>query len=76
MTYRINENVILPFQLMPIIQEHPRSVEVNLKVKAIFERTSFATTVVVKVVYLNRLDPSSSKYLQCDDLRRQWKSKI
>ena len=49
MTYRINENVILPFQLMPIIQEHPRSVEVNLKVKAIFERTSFATTVVVKV---------------------------
>jgi len=43
MTYRITENINLPFKLMPVVQEYGKEkVEYSVKVKSIFERTNFA----------------------------------
>ena len=51
MTYRISENINLPFKIMPVMQEFPEQnrVEYSVKLKAIFERNNFATNVVCKV---------------------------
>lgn len=50
MTYRVTENVNLPFKLYPIVQEvGGTKVEVNLKVKALFDNSNSATNVVVKI---------------------------
>jgi len=50
MTYRVTENVNLPFKLMPIIHEYGKSkVEISLKVKAMFEKNVFASSVVIKI---------------------------
>ena len=50
MTYRITENINLPFKVMPVVQEYGRErVEYSLKVRAIFDRSFFASNVVIKV---------------------------
>lgn len=51
MTYRISENINLPFKIVPVVQEYPESnkIEYSVKVKAIFEKTNFASNVVVKI---------------------------
>jgi AP-2 complex subunit mu-1 len=51
MTYRISENINLPFKVVPIIQEYPDTclIEISVRVKAIFESTNFANNVVVKI---------------------------
>eukprot|EP00826_Nyctotherus_ovalis_P063778 TRINITY_DN9354_c0_g11_i1.p3 TRINITY_DN9354_c0_g11~~TRINITY_DN9354_c0_g11_i1.p3 ORF type:complete len:159 (-),score=59.88 TRINITY_DN9354_c0_g11_i1:160-636(-) len=50
MTYRVTENVNLPFKLFPIVQEVGKSrVEINLKVKALFDASNTASNVVIKV---------------------------
>eukprot|EP00744_Colponema_vietnamica_P005789 GILI01008446.1.p1 GENE.GILI01008446.1~~GILI01008446.1.p1 ORF type:complete len:430 (+),score=112.44 GILI01008446.1:49-1338(+) len=50
MTYRITENINLPFKVLPVIQELGRSrIEASVKVKAIFDVNIFASNVVIKV---------------------------
>lgn len=51
MTYRISDNISLPFKIVPVIQEYPdqNKIEYSVKIKAIFERTNFASNVVVKI---------------------------
>lgn len=48
MTYRISENINLPFKIVPIIQEYPElcKIEISVRIKAIFEATNFATGVI------------------------------
>eukprot|EP01017_Pseudomicrothorax_dubius_P027424 TRINITY_DN3159_c0_g2_i2.p2 TRINITY_DN3159_c0_g2~~TRINITY_DN3159_c0_g2_i2.p2 ORF type:complete len:257 (+),score=72.98 TRINITY_DN3159_c0_g2_i2:40-771(+) len=49
MTYRITENVNLPFKIMPVINEYGRNkIEARIKLKSIFEKNLFATNVVLK----------------------------
>jgi AP-2 complex subunit mu-1 len=50
-SYRISENINLPFKVVPIFQEMPEQckIELSVRVKAIYEATNFATNVVVKI---------------------------
>jgi len=50
MTYRITENVNLPFKIMPVINEYGKTrIEARIKLKSIFEKNIFATNVVLKL---------------------------
>lgn len=51
MTYRISENINLPFKVVPVVQEYPdhNTIEYSVKLKAIFERSNFASNVVTKI---------------------------
>lgn len=50
MTYRITENITLPFKLLPVVQERGRNkLECSLKIKSMYDRNIFATNVVIKV---------------------------
>ena len=51
MTYRISENINLPFKVVPVVQEYPENntIEYSVKLKAIFEKSNFASNVVVKI---------------------------
>lgn len=51
MTYRISENINLPFKIVPIIQEYPElcKIEISVRIKAIFESSNFATSVVCSI---------------------------
>jgi AP-2 complex subunit mu-1 len=49
MTYRITENINLPFKIIPVINEYDKKIEVRIKLKSIFDKTIFANNVVVKV---------------------------
>lgn len=51
MTYRISENINLPFKVVPVVQEYPENntIEYSVKIKAIFERSNFASNVVCKI---------------------------
>ena len=50
MTYRVTENINLPFKLMPILQEYGNSkIEISLKIKSMFERNLFASNIVIKI---------------------------
>ena len=51
MTYRISENINLPFKIVPVYLELPDQckIEISCRIKAIFESTNFATNVVVKI---------------------------
>jgi len=50
MSYRITENVHLPFRVLPVVKELGRTrLEVNVKVKAMFTFKLFATNVVIKI---------------------------
>jgi len=50
MSYRVNDNVNLPFRLIPAVQEEgQKKASINLKVIANFSEKLFATHVVIKV---------------------------
>jgi AP-2 complex subunit mu-1 len=49
MTYRITENINLPFKIIPVINEFDKKIEVRIKLKSIFDKTIFANNVVLKV---------------------------
>lgn len=50
MSYRITENVNLPFKVMPVVTEiGTNRIEVTIKLKALFEKTIYATNVVLKI---------------------------
>ena len=51
MTYRISENINLPFKIDPVIQEYPdqNKIEIRVKIKSIFEESNFGTSVVCKI---------------------------
>jgi AP-2 complex subunit mu-1 len=50
MSYRITENVNLPFRVLPVVKELGRTrLEVNVKVKSMFTFKLFATNVVLKI---------------------------
>jgi len=50
MSYRITENVNLPFRVLPVVKELGRTrLEVNVKVKSMFTFKLFATNVVIKI---------------------------
>jgi AP-2 complex subunit mu-1 len=50
MTYRITENVNLPFKVIPVINEYGTNrIEARIKLKSIFEKNLFATNVSLKV---------------------------
>lgn len=51
MTYRIAENINLPFKVVPVVQEYPENnrIEYSVKIKAIFERSNFASNVTIKI---------------------------
>jgi len=50
MTYRITENVNLPFRVLPVVKELGRTrLEINIKVKSMFTFKLFATNVVMKI---------------------------
>lgn len=48
MTYRITENINLPFKIMPIINDYGKRIEIRIKMKSIFDSSIFATTVALK----------------------------
>merc|ERR1711907_171969 len=50
MTYRITENVNLPFKIMPIYNEMGKTkIEIRIKLKALYDRMIYASNVVIKV---------------------------
>lgn len=57
MTYRVNENVIIPFKLfcniietpLPDNRAVPQSIDMDLNVKALFDKLYFAQDVVIKI---------------------------
>jgi len=50
MTYRITENVNLPFKIMPVINEYGKTkIEARIKLKSIFEKNLYATDVILKL---------------------------
>ena len=51
MTYRISENINLPFKIVPVVQEYPdqNKIELSIRIKAIFEESNFGTNVVCKI---------------------------
>jgi len=50
MSYRIAENVNLPFRVLPVVKELGRTrLEINIKVKSMFTFKLFATNVVIKI---------------------------
>jgi len=50
MTYRITENINLPFKIMPVFNEIGKNkLEVRVKLKSIFDKNLFATNLVLKV---------------------------
>ena len=50
MTYRVTENINLPFKLMPLVYEAAKDkLEFSLKIKAAFDRSVFASNVVIKI---------------------------
>ena len=50
MTYRVTENINLPFKIMPIFQEYGSAkIEISLKAKSMFDRNLFATNIVIKI---------------------------
>ena len=50
MSYRITENVNLPFRVLPVVKELGRTrLEINIKVKSMFTFKLFATNVVIKI---------------------------
>jgi AP-2 complex subunit mu-1 len=50
MTYRVTENINLPFKIMPIVQEYGNTkIEISLKIKSMFDRNLFATNIVIKI---------------------------
>lgn len=55
-SYRINENINLPFKIVPIYNEYPRAanhdhgkIECIVKLKTIFEKILYAQNVVIKI---------------------------
>jgi len=50
MSYRITDNVNLPFRVLPVVKELGRTrLEINIKVKSMFTFKLFATNVVIKI---------------------------
>jgi len=51
MTYRVSQNINLPFKVTPVIQEFPEDnrIEYSIKLRAIFEHSDIANNVVVKI---------------------------
>ena len=54
MTYRISENINLPFKIMPVINEYEamagkKRIEARIKLKSIFDKNIFATNVTLKI---------------------------
>lgn len=50
MSYRITENVNLPFRVLPVVKELGRTrLEINIKVKSMFTFKLFATNVAIKI---------------------------
>jgi len=50
MTYRITENINLPFKIMPVVQEYGKQrIEYSVKLKSLYDHSSFATNVVVRI---------------------------
>ena len=49
MEYRINENINLPFKLMPVVTQLGNRIDVRLKVKSIFDKSINANNVVIKI---------------------------
>ena len=50
MTYRITENINLPFKIIPLIHEiEKRRIDISVKIKAIFDKNIAANNVVIKI---------------------------
>jgi len=51
MSYRVSQNINLPFKITPVIQEYPDDgrIEFSVKVRSIFEATNYANNVVIKI---------------------------
>ena len=57
MTYRVNENVIIPFKIfcniieIPTVDNKsiPQAIDLDLTVKSLFEKTLFAQEIIVKI---------------------------
>jgi AP-2 complex subunit mu-1 len=51
MTYRVSQNINLPFKITPVIQEFNEEgrIEFSINVKSIFEHSNYANNVVIKI---------------------------
>ena len=51
MTYRVSQNINLPFKVTPVVQEYPEEnkIEISVKLRSIFESSDVANSVVVKI---------------------------
>ena len=50
MSYRVTDNINLPFKIVPLVHEFGNQrVEMNIKLKSLFEKNLFATNVIIKV---------------------------
>lgn len=55
MSYRVTENVVLPFKIIPVISEDGKNIEIRVKLKSIFDKTMFAKNVALKVPCPNNI---------------------
>jgi AP-2 complex subunit mu-1 len=51
MSYRVSQNINLPFKITPVILEYQEDqrIEYSIKVRSIFEQSNFANNVVIKI---------------------------
>eukprot|EP00696_Hemimastix_kukwesjijk_P014327 gnl/Hemi2/28301_TR9351_c0_g1_i1.p1 gnl/Hemi2/28301_TR9351_c0_g1~~gnl/Hemi2/28301_TR9351_c0_g1_i1.p1 ORF type:complete len:438 (-),score=118.39 gnl/Hemi2/28301_TR9351_c0_g1_i1:94-1407(-) len=50
MSYRVTQNINVPFRVLPVIKEHGRTrLEIEVKVSSLFAQAQMATGVVVKI---------------------------
>jgi AP-2 complex subunit mu-1 len=50
MSYRVTENINLPFKIVPLVHEFGTDrVEMNVKIRSLYEKNLFATNVIIKV---------------------------
>ncbi len=49
MTYRITENINIPFKIKPLITETNRRISASVNLKSLFDKTIFATNVALKL---------------------------
>jgi len=51
MTYRVSQNINLPFKITPVIQEfiEDNRIEYSIKVRAIYEHSDVGNNVVIKI---------------------------
>ena len=49
MTYRITSNIIIPFNVIPLVQFNGNKIEAIVRLKSIYEKSLFTTSLTLKL---------------------------